>query len=158
MVLDRNEIDALAQECGLYIVEGRHTLGLALEHKMLKIYKDSWFRYCDRNDIVVKFSEEQRGNGKYTGKFELQDLFTSAIFDTINYRHRKRRNPVICGGSGSILYYMKNDKYLAPELIIKALVVNLKLRLDDMMKDGKMSAKKQHMKDIKNCGGEYECA
>ena len=44
MVLDKNEIDALAKECGLYIVEGRHTLGLALEHEMLKIYNDSWFR------------------------------------------------------------------------------------------------------------------
>lgn len=154
MVMDRTEIEALAKDCGLYIVEGRHTLGLALEHKTLEIYKDSRFRYCDRRDIVVKFSEEQRGNGKYTGKFELRDLMPTAMFDTINIV--KKRIPVICGGSGSILYSMQTDKYLMPELIIKALVVNLKLRLDDMMKDGKLSAKKKHMKEIASCGEGFE--
>ena len=78
------------------------------------------------------------------------------MFGTISYKHQKRRKPIIYGDSGSILYFMKNDKYLAPEMIIKALVVNLKLRLDDIMKFGKMSDKKQHMKDIKNCGSEYD--
>ena len=156
MVMDRTEIEALANDCGLYVVEGRHTLGLALEHETLKIYKDSWFRYCDRKDIVVKFSEEQRGAGKYTGRFELQDLFTTADFDSISYRHQKRRNLIVYGESGSVLYGMKNDKYLMPELIIKAIVANLRLRLDDMMKGGRLSAKKQHMNEIKNCGAEYE--
>lgn len=161
MVLDRTEIDALAKYCGLYIVEGRHALGLpiqlglALEHETLKIYKDSWFRYCDRKDIVVKFSEEQV-NGKYTGRFELQDLFPSAMFDTISYKHQKRRKPIIYGETGWILYSMKNDQYMMPELIIKAIVENLKLRLDDLMKGGKLSVKKKHMKDIKNCGVEYD--
>ena len=117
MVMDRTEIEALAKDCGLYIVEGRHTLGLALEHESLEIYKDSWFRYCDRKDIVVKFSEEWLDNGKYTGKFELHDMFPAATFDFINYRHRKMRKPVICGDSGSILYCMKNDQYFEPGLI-----------------------------------------
>lgn len=156
MVLDRTEIDALAKDCGLYIVEGRHALGLALEHESLKIYKDSWFRYCDRKDIVVKFSEIRYDDGEYSGKFELQDLFPIASFDTINYRHQKRKKPIIYGDTSSILYHMKDDRYLAPELIIKAIVENLKLRLDDLMKDGLLSKKKKHMKDIKNCGGEYD--
>lgn len=155
MVLDRTEIDALAKDCGLYIVEGRHALGLALEHETLKIYKDSWFRYCDRKDIVVKFFEEQ-DNGKYTGKFELRDLFPIATFDTISYRHQKRRKPIIYGDCGSILYHMRDEQYLAPELIIKAIVENLKLRLDDMMKDGRLSAKKKHLKEIANAGEEYD--
>ena len=36
------------------------------------------------------------------------------------------------------------------------IVINLKLRLDDLMKDGRLSAKKKHMKEIKTCGGEYD--
>ena len=155
MILDRTEIDALAKDCGLYIVEGRHALGLALEHELLKIYKDSWFRYCDRKDIVVKFSEEQ-ANGKYTGKFELQDLFPTAMLDTISYRHQKRRKPIIYGESGIILYHMKTEQYLAPELIIKAIVENLKLRLDDLMKGGLLSRKKKHMKEIATCSEGFE--
>ena len=156
MILNKNEIEQLANECGLYVVEGRHTLGLAIEHETLKLYKDSWFRYCDRKDIVVKFSEERNGNGKYTGRFELQDLFSSAMYTSIEYRHQHRRKPIICGDCGCILYFMKENQCLAPEMIIKALAVNLKLRLDDLMTGGKLSAKKQHMREIKNCGGEYE--
>ena len=156
MVLDRTEIDALAKDCGLYTVEGRHTLGLALEHESLKIYKDSWFRYCDRKDIVVKFSEIRYDDGEYSGKFELTDLFPAADFDTISYRRQKRRKPIIYGESGSILYGMKNDKYLMPELIIKAIVENLKLRLDDLMKGGLLSRKKKHMKEIATCSEGFE--
>ena len=36
MILDKTEIDALAKDCGLYIVEGRGTIGLAIEHPLLK--------------------------------------------------------------------------------------------------------------------------
>lgn len=156
MVMDRTEIEALAKDCGLYIVEGRHTLGLALEHKSMKIYSDSWFRYCDRKDIVVKFSEEQLGNGKYTGKFELQDLFPSAMIDTINYRHQKRRKPIIYGDTAGIIGSIDRGEYLAPELIIKAIVTNLKLRLDDLMKGGLLSKKKKHMKEIAECSEGFE--
>lgn len=156
MVLDRTEIDALAKDCGLYIVEGRHALGLALEHESLKIYKDSWFRYCDRKDIVVKFLEIRYDDGEYSGKFELQDLFQTADFDTISYRHQQRRYPIIYGDTSSILYRMKKDVYLAPELIIKAIVVNLKLRLDDLMTGGLLSRKKKHMKEIATCSEGFE--
>ena len=156
MVMDRTEIEALAKECGLYIVEGRHTLGLALEHETLEIYKDSWFRYCDRKDIVVKFLEEQLSNGKYTGRFELDNLFCAAIIDSVKYKGQKRRKPIIYGDTAGIIGSMDRGDYLAPELIIKAIVVNLKLSLDDMMKGGKLSAKKKHMKEIVACGEEFE--
>lgn len=57
MVLDRTEIDALAKECGLYIVEGRGTIGLAIEHPLLKDWKDHM--YAVREDIVVKMIKDR---------------------------------------------------------------------------------------------------
>ena len=151
MVLDRTEIDALAKDCGLYIVEGRGTIGLAIDHPLLEIYKD--IRYDERKDIVVKFREIK-------GKYEFTHLMPMAeydiVYDITKQPVKKIRAVVIAGTSGSIWYGINDDKYLAPELIIKAIVENLKLRLDDLMNGGLLSKKKQHMKEIAACGEGFE--
>ena len=147
MVLDRTEIDALAKECGLYIVEGRGTIGLALEHPLMEIYKD--FRYCDRKDIVVKFHE--RGD-----EYEFTALAASAFYDTIKYHGKRKRAVVVAGETSSIWYGIAEDQYLMPELIIKAIAENLKLRLDDLMKGGLLSKKKKHIKEIAACSEGFE--
>ena len=147
MVLDRTEIDALAKDCGLYIVEGRVTIGLAIEHPLMEIFKD--FKYCERKDIVVKFHE--RGD-----EYEFTALAGAAYYDTIKYHNKRKRAVVIAGETGDIWYGIAEDQYLTPELIIKAIAENLKLRLDDLMKGRLLSKKKKHMNEIKNCGGEYD--
>ena len=71
MVLDRTEIDALAKDCGLYIVEGRGTIGLAIEHPLLENWKNH--TYGAREDIVVKFRKESKGY-VYTGMRPMAEI------------------------------------------------------------------------------------
>jgi len=151
MVLDRNEIEQLAKDCGLYIVKGRETLGLAIDHPLLENWKN---HICAaREDIVVKFKKEDRGY-KYTTMRSMAEYRSNyAPADTI---HRYQKIASIYGDCGGIDYAMMRNENMMPEMIIKALVVNLKLRLDDMMKSGKLSAKKQHLKEIANAGSEYD--
>ena len=149
MVLDRTEIDALAKECGLYIVEGRGTIGLALEHPLLKDWKDHM--YAVREDIVVKFKKESKGYA-YTGMRTMAELrHNYAPANSCKYQKFQEIGCLYsdCGGIDCSL--MRNE-FLMPELIIKAVATNLKLRLDDLMKDGLLSRKKKHMKEIATCG------
>lgn len=151
MVLDRTEIDALAKDCGLYVVEGRGTIGLAIEHPLLKDWKKH--TYAVREDIVVKFKKESKGY-VYTGMRPMADLrHNYAPADSI---HKYKEIACIYGDCGSIEYGMMRDENMMPELIIKAIVTNLKLRLDDLMKDGLLLKKKKHMKEIATCGEGFE--
>lgn len=151
MVLDRTEIEALAKECGLYVVEGRGTIGLALEHPLLKDWKDH--TYAVREDIVVKFKKESKGYVYTTMRSMVENRHNYAPADSI---HKYREISSIYGDCGGIDYSLIRNDFMMPELIIKAIVDNLKLRLDDLMKDGRLSAKKKHMKEIATCGVEYE--
>jgi hypothetical protein len=151
MVLDRTEIEQLAKDCGLYIVEGRGTIGLALEHPLLKDWKDHM--YAVREDIVVKFKKESKGY-VYTamrGMAELRHNYAPA--DSV-WRYKEIGS--IFSDCGGIDYSLMRNEFLMPELIVKAVADNLRTRLDDLMKGGLLSRKKKHMNDIKTCGGEYE--
>jgi hypothetical protein len=151
MVLDRTEIEELAKDCGLYTVEGRGTIGLAIDHPLLENWKNHM--YAVREDIVVKFKKESKGYA-YTGMRPMAELrHNYAPADTI---HKYREIACICSGCGGIDYGMMRNENMMPGLIIKAIVENLKLRLDDLMKGGLLLRKKKHMKDIKTCGAEYD--
>ena len=151
MVLDRTEIDALAKDCGLYTVEGRGTIGLALEHPLLKDWKDHM--YAVREDIVVKFKKESKGYA-YTGMRPMAELrHNYAPADSI---HMYQKIGCIFSHCGGIDYGMMRNDNMMPELIIKAVATNLKLRLDDLMKGGLLSRKKKHMKEIATCGEGFE--
>ena len=151
MVLDRTEIDALAKDCGLYIVEGRGTIGLALEHPLLKDWKDHM--YAVREDIVVKFKKESKGY-VYTGMRPMAELrHNYAPADSV-WRYKEIGS--IFSDCGGIDYGMMRNDNMMPELIIKAIVENLKLRLDDLMKGGLLSKKKKHMKEIVDYSKEFE--
>jgi len=151
MVLDRTEIDALAKECGLYTVEGRGTIGLALEHPLLKDWKDHM--YAVREDIVVKFKKESKGY-VYTGMRAMAELrHNYAPADSV-WRYKEIGS--IFSDCGGIDYGMMRNDNMMPELIIKAVATNLKLRLDDLMKGGLLSRKKKHLKEIATCGEGFE--
>ena len=151
MILDRTEIDALVKECGLYIVEGRGTIGLALEHPLLENWKNHM--YAVREDIVVKFKKESKGYA-YTGMRPLAEIrHNYAPADSV-WKYKEIGSIFsVCGG---IDYGIMRNENMMPELIIKAVATNLKLRLDDLMKCGLLSRKKKHMNEIKNCGAEYD--
>ena len=151
MILDKTEIDALAKDCGLYIVEGRGTIGLAIEHPLLKDWKDHM--YAVREDIVVKFKKESKGY-VYTGMRAMAEIRHN--YAPANSIHKYQEIGIIYADCGSIDYSLMRDDFMMPELIIKAIVANLKLRLDDLMKDGKLSVKKKHLKEIANAGEEYD--
>jgi hypothetical protein len=151
MVLDRTEIDALAKDCGLYVVEGRGTIGLALEHPLLKDWKDHM--YAVREDIVVKFKKESKGYA-YTGMRAMAELrHNYAPADSV-WRYKEIGS--IYADCGGIDYSLMRNEFLMPELIVKAVADNLRTRLDDLMKGGRLSAKKKHLKEIATCGGEYD--
>ena len=151
MILDRTEIDVLAKDCGLYVVEGRGTIGLAIDHPLLKDWKNH--TYAVREDIVVKFKKESKGYA-YTGMRAMAEVrHNYAPADSV-WRYKEIGS--IFGDCGSIDYGMMQNDNMMPELIIKAIVVNLKLRLDDLMKGGRLSAKKKHLKEIANAGEEYD--
>ena len=148
MVLDRTEIDALANDCGLYIVEGRGTIGLAIEHPLLENWKNHMYE-----DIVVKFKKESKGYAYTTMRSMVENRHNYAPADSI---HKYREIGCIYGDCGGIDYGIMRNENMMPGLIIKAIVENLKLRLDDLMKGGRLSAKKKHMKEIRNCGDKYD--
>ena len=151
MVLDRIEIEALANDCGLYIVKGRGTIGLAIDHPLLENWKNH--TYGAREDIVVKFKKESKGYA-YTSMRPMAELrHNYAPADSV---WRYKEIGCICSDCGGIDYSMMRNENMMPGLIIKAIVTNLKLRLDDLMKGGRLSAKKKHLKEIANCGAEYD--
>jgi hypothetical protein len=151
MVLDRTEIDALAKDCGLYVVEGRGTIGLAIDHPLLENWKNH--SYAVREDLVVKFKKESKGYA-YTGMRAMAELRHN--YAPANSVWRYKEIGSILSDCGGIDYSLMRNEFLMPELIIKAVATNLKLRLDDLMKDGKLSAKKKHLKEIANAGEEYD--
>lgn len=151
MILDRTEIDALAKDCGLYTVEGRGTIGLALEHPLLKDWKDHM--YAVREDIVVKFKKESKGYA-YTGMRAMAELRHN--YAPANSIRRYKEIGSIYSDCGGIDYSLMRNDYMMPALIIKAIVENLKLRLDDLMKGELLSRKKKHMNEIKTCGEGFE--
>jgi hypothetical protein len=151
MVLDRTEIDAMAKDCGLYVVEGRGTIGLAIDHPLLENWKNH--SYAVREDLVVKFKKESKGYA-YTGMRAMAELRHN--YAPANSVWRYKEIGSILSDCGGIDYSLMRNEFLMPELIIKAVATNLKLRLDDLMKDGKLSAKKKHLKEIANAGEEYD--
>ena len=151
MVLDRTEIEALAKDCGLYIVEGRGTIGLAIDHPLLENWKNH--RYAAREDIVVKFKKESKGYAYTTLRSMVENRHNYAPADSI---HKYREIASIYGDCGGIDFSLIRNDFMMPELIIKAIVTNLKLRLDDLMKGGLLSRKKKHMKEIAACSEGFE--
>jgi hypothetical protein len=116
MVLDRTEIDALAKECGLYTVEGRGTLGLAIEHPLLENWKNH--SYAVREDLVVKFKKESKGYA-YTGMRAMAELRHN--YAPANSVWRYKEIGSILSDCGGIDYSLMRNEFLMPELIVKSI-------------------------------------
>ena len=151
MVMDKTEIEALAKDCGLYIVEGRGTIGLAIDHPLLEDWKDHM--YSVREDIVVKFRKESKGYA-YTNMRSMVEIRHN--YAPANSIKRFEKIGSVYGDCGGIDFSLTRDDFMMPALIIKAVAENLRMKLDDLMKGGLLSEKKKHMKEIVACSEGYE--